>query len=69
MCRLNNIDEGYRQRERRNDNDLPVNNNQLDKQEKTIDRRGMTTCRVNNKYLDHERDLISRTDEGCQNTE
>ena len=34
MCRLNNIDEGYRQRERRNDNDLPVNNNQLDKQEK-----------------------------------
>ena len=27
------MNEGYSQRERRNDDDLPVNNNQLDKQE------------------------------------
>jgi len=36
------MNEGYRQRERRNDDDLPVNNNQLNLTNKreTIDRRG-----------------------------
>ena len=48
------MNEEYRQRERRNDDNLPVNNNLLTNKRDTIDRRGMTTCRVYNKYLDHK---------------